>query len=170
MEIPEIIKNKVEIINLKNKWEKLPLNKKSDILNIFNLNTDELEKIRKTENNKILLITQPFSEDKFMSEEEKIELYKNIIKQYDFNEILIKPHPRETTNYNKIFPKIKVIRGNFPLEILMVLGVKFKEVVTVYSTAALNFKGICNINYLGTVSYPEIKEKVGEIKSFYDKV
>lgn len=169
MEIPEVIKNKVELVNIKEKWEKLPLEKKKKILNIFGFDNNNL-KILNEEENKILLITQTFSEDKFISEEEKIKMYEEIINMYPGQKIVIKPHPRERTNYSKIFPNVEIIRSNFPLEVLMVLNIKFKEVVTVYSTAALNFKGITNVNFLGTENYPKIKEKFMEIKNAYYKI
>lgn len=83
---------------------------------------------------------------------------------------MIKPHPREKTNYKNIFPDIELIEGKFPLEILMLLGINFKEVITIFSTAALNFKGITNVNFIGTEDNINLKEKVGEIKKVYYKI
>ncbi len=168
-EIPKIIKNKVEIIDIKEKWKQLPEEEKKGILNIFNINNSILEKLQKKEK-RILLITQTFSEDGFISEEEKIKMYKEIVEMYPNQKVVIKPHPRETTDYKKIFPSLDIIEGKFPLEVLMLLGVEFKEVVTVYSTAALNFKGVTNVNYLGTENYPKIKEGFGEVKKVYYKI
>lgn len=168
-EIPEIIKNKVELINIKEQWENLSEDKKAKILGIFNIDESNFNKIEKTDN-KILLITQPLSEDNIVAEEEKIKIYKEIIDKYSNKNIIIKPHPREKTNYQEIFPNIEMIKGKFPLEILMFLGIEFKEVITIFSTAALNFKGITNVNFLGTENYFNLKEKAGEIKSNYYKI
>ena len=77
-EIPELIKDKVEIINLKEKWEKLSFEEKEEILRIFDLKNSDLIKWQKLEN-RILLITQPLSEDGIISEKEKIEIYKEIV-------------------------------------------------------------------------------------------
>lgn len=168
-EIPEIIKDKVEIINLKEKWEQLSLEEQEEILKIFNLKNSDLIKWQKLKN-KVLLITQPLSEDGIITEKEKIEMYKEIIEKNKLENIMIKPHPREKTNYKKIFPDVELIEGKFPLEILMLLGINFKEVITIFSTAALNFKGITNVNFIGTEDNIYLKEKVGEIKKVYYKI
>lgn len=168
-EIPKIIKNKVEIVNLKEKWEQLSFEEQEEILKIFDLKNSDLIKWQKLEN-KTLLITQPLSEDGIISEKEKIEIYKEIVEKNKSENIMIKPHPREKTNYKNIFPSIELIEGKFPLEILMLLGINFKEVVTIFSTAALNFKGITNVNFIGTENNKHLKEKVGEIKKVYYKI
>ena len=168
-EIPEIIKNKVEIVNLKEKWEQLSFEEQEEILRIFDLKNSDLIKWQKLKN-KILLITQPLSEDGIISEKEKIEIYKEIVEKNKSENIMIKPHPREKTNYKNIFPNIELIEGKFPLEILMLLGINFKEVITIFSTAVLNFKGITNVNFIGTENNEHLKEKVGEIKKVYYKI
>lgn len=168
-EIPKVIKNKVEVVNIKENWKNLLQEEKNEILKIFNINSIILEKLQKKEE-RVLLITQTFSEDDYISEKEKIEMYKEIINMYPNQKVVIKPHPREVTDYKKIFPNLDVVEGKFPLEVLMLLGVEFKEVVTVYSTAALNFKGVTNVNYLGTENYPKIKARFGEVKKVYYKV
>ena len=168
-EIPEIIKDKVEIVNLKEKWKQLSLEEQEEILRIFNLKNSDLIKWQKLKN-KVLLITQPLSEDGIITEKEKIGIYKEVIEKNKLENIMIKPHPREKTNYKNIFPDVELIEGKFPLEILMLLGINFKEVITIFSTAALNFKGITNVNFIGTEDNIHLKEKVGEIKKVYYKI
>lgn len=154
---------------MKEKWEQLSLEEQEEILKIFNLKNSDLIKWQKLKN-KVLLITQPLSEDGIITEKEKIEMYKEIIEKNKLENIMIKPHPREKTNYKKIFPDVELIEGKFPLEILMLLGINFKEVITIFSTAALNFKGITNVNFIGTEDNIYLKEKVGEIKKVYYKI
>lgn len=168
-EIPKIIKNKVEIVNLKEKWQQLSFEEQEETLKIFDLKNSDLIKWQKLEN-RILLITQPLSEDGIISEKEKIEIYKEIVEKNKSENIMIKSHPREKTDYRNIFPNIELIEGKFPLEILMLLGINFKEVITIFSTAALNFKGITNVNFIGTENNKHLKEKVGEIKKVYYKI
>lgn len=168
-EIPNLIKDKVEIINLKEKWEQLSFEEQEEILRIFDLKNSDLIKWQKLEN-RILLITQPLSEDGIISEKEKIEIYKEIVEKNKSESIMIKSHPREKTNYKNIFPNMELIEGKFPLEILILLGINFKEVITIFSTAALNFKGITNVNFIGTENNEHLKEKVGEIKKVYYKI
>ena len=164
--IPEIIVNKVEIIDIKEKWKNLSKEKQEQILLLFNcknLNTDILR-------DKILLITQPISEDKIVTEEEKIEIYREITKNYSEEQIVIKRHPREKTDYKNFFPNAYIIEEKFPLEVLMLLKIPFKEVVTLFSTAALNFKGIINVNFWGTGEYFKLKKEYGIIKKVYYKI
>lgn len=161
--IPENIKTKVKIIDLKEKWNSLDEEEKNKILNIFNFEKEEVNK--KLKKKKIILITQPLSEDEALTEEEKIEIYKNIIKKYNEEEIIIKPHPREKTNYKKAFPNVEVLESDFPLEILTFLLDNIEEVVTLFSTAVYNFEGIAKkIEFLGTKINKKLIKKFGTIE------
>lgn len=163
--IPEIIKSKVELINLENKWKKLSKEKQEKILEIFNINLHEIKNLENSKN-KILLLTQPLSEDEIIDEKEKINMYKEILKEREIKEIFIKEHPREETNYIFEFKDIKVniISKEFPIEVLLLLDIKFDKVITIFSTAALNFKEKSKIEFIGTKKYPKLKEKFGIIE------
>lgn len=87
-----------------------------------------------------LILTQPLYEDNLLkNEEEKVNLYKKIIKKYTSGEkIVLKTHPRETTDYFKYFKEEKnivIIEEKFPIEVLNFLDIKFKRVISVASTA-----------------------------------
>lgn len=84
-DIPERLKNKVEFISLKKLWDNSSEEKKNEILYVFGLETSLLKELSEKEN---ILLTQPFSEDKVVTEEEKIEIYKNIMKNYDEEKLL----------------------------------------------------------------------------------
>ncbi|WP_293960264.1 glycosyltransferase family 52, partial [uncultured Fusobacterium sp.] len=163
--IPEVIKSKVEIINIEKIWTNLSKEKQKEILAIFNMKIEELE-ILKNNSNKILLLTQPLSEDGIVSEEEKIKMYENILIEKNIKEIYIKLHPRERTDYVKNFKNIKVniIKKDFPAEILFLLNINFNKVITLFSTAALNFKGKSEIEFIGTKDYPKLIERFGIIE------
>lgn len=163
--IPEIIKSKVEVINIEECWNNLTKEKQKEILAIFNMKIEELE-ILKNNSNKILLLTQPLSEDGIVSEEEKIKMYENILIEKNIKEIYIKLHPRERTDYVKNFKNIKVniIKKDFPAEILFLLNINFNKVITLFSTAALNFKGKSEIEFIGTKDYPKLLERFGRIE------
>lgn len=101
----------------------------------------------------ILVITQPLSEDGFISEEYKIHLYKKIIEgfQKDGYKIYLKSHPREKTQYDKTISEIdEVISGNFPLEILNLNPlIKFDKGITIFSSALNNCDFIGEKIFLG---------------------
>lgn len=144
---------KVERINLKELWQKKNEEEKKEILDIFNVREDILEKIS---SKKIILFTQPLSEDGIIEEEEKIELYKKIIAKYDEEKLVIKIHPREKTKYEEIFKKSLVIKETFPSEILSFIGFKPEKAVTIFSSAVFGVGENVKIDFYGT----EINEKL----------
>lgn len=84
-----------------------------------------------------LLLTQPFSELSMMSESDKVRLYQKAIAGLD-GRIVIKPHPKETTDYSLYFPEAEIITGNFPIELFSVNQIAFDKVLTVNSSGAKN--------------------------------
>lgn len=128
------ISDKKIIQNNKEKmFKELSLEEKKKITDIFCVDI-ELNKF----SGYTLILTQPFDEDGVLNitEKEKINIYKTIIDLYCKNEkVVIKPHPREETNYNK-YIKCDVIKKEFPIEILNFdERLKFKKVITISSTA-----------------------------------
>jgi len=88
---------------------------------------------------KLLLITQPL-EETFMSEENKIKLYNQILEKYSDYSIYIKLHPREVTEYKgRLNYNFTIIPGGFPLEMFDLLkGINFELGITVCSSALYN--------------------------------
>lgn len=152
-EMPEEFKEKAEVINLKNLWDNKIEEEQKLILDVFNFNEEILKKV--TEDT-IMLITQPVSEDGIISEEEKIEIYSKIIDRYKNQSIVIKPHPREKTDYSKYFLNCYVMKERYPIEILELVGIKIKKVVTLFSTAAFGLGKNVAVDFYGT----EVNEKL----------
>lgn len=132
--IPEIIADKVELINLKQLWLQKNKKQQEEIARIFLPSGFDRELIRRYD---VLLLTQPFSEcsGEYFSEEEKIEVYRRLVSGYDESCIVIKKHPAETTDYSKYFPKACIIDLPSPLELLVFMGLSAKTVLSVNSTA-----------------------------------
>lgn len=157
--IPEEIKNKVEIVNLKELWNKKTKEEQEEILDIFNFDFEIIEKIKKR---RIILFTQPLSEDKVITEDEKINLYKKIIKNYNINQIILKKHPREITDYKKYFD-IEILDQSFPSELLSILDINFKKAVTIFSTAACTLSKDIEVDFYGTEVHPKLLERFGSL-------
>lgn len=98
-----------------------------------------------------------------MTEEEKINIYRNIQKKYN-DCFVIKSHPREQTDYKKYFKEVYILPKNFPAELFLFVDTKLSEVVTIFSTAALNLKSNYKVSFLGTENYPQLVERFGIIK------
>lgn len=164
--IPDIIKDKVELINVEKLWKELSKEKKRKVLEIFDIELKELEKLKEVKD-KILLLTQPLSEDGIVDEIEKIEMYKQLLYERGIKKIYIKPHPREKTDYREVFKntniEVKILSNKFPAEIFMLLDMNFKKVITIFSTAALNFKYKCEVEFIGTEKYSKLYELFGKI-------
>ena len=159
--IPEEIKNKVEIINLKELWNKKTEEEKEEILDIFGFNNSIIERLK---NKKEVLYTQPLSEDAVITEEEKIEIYTKVIKNYKKETLVIKQHPREKTDYKKIFSDIEILNQSFPAELFNLLDIKFEKAITLFSTAALSNKNI-EVDFYGTEVHPKILKRFGKMSN-----
>lgn len=137
---------------------------KEEILGVFKISSKSFENL-KVEKNKVLLLTQPLSEDKIITEKEKIDIYREILLKENEKNIYIKAHPREKTNYKEVFKEfnINIIENSFPIEICLLLDIKFEKVITLFSTGALSFKGKSEVEFIGTEKYLKLYEKFGKV-------
>ncbi|MEH7383521.1 glycosyltransferase family 52 [Bacillus sp. JJ1533] len=143
--IPSSIRNPKKI-SMTKEWEKLKEYQRRKILEFFNVEDDYLNLI----NGSTLLITQPISEDKLVNEKEKEQIYLKLVENNLDNQVLIKPHPRDNTDYSFIKNGVKILDKNFPLEIPLLLNIMPKKVVTLYSSVALDFeKSGCELEWYG---------------------
>jgi hypothetical protein len=89
---------------------------------------------------KILLLTQPLSEDGLVDENEKVKYYGEIVKKY-INEyiIFLKPHPRENTEYSKYFDRMVIILPKlFPVELFRFNKNIIFDIGISYSSSAID--------------------------------
>jgi len=163
--IPKDIMEKVKIINLETLWNKVKQENKESIISIFGLNLESQKSLKEKE---IILFTQPFSEIGVLTEREKIELYKKIIKKYSQEKLIIKNHPQEKTDYKKEFSDIMILEKNFPSELLSLLGINLKKVITINSTAVSIFMKKVEIDFYSSKVHPKIFNSLGD-DSFYMK-
>jgi Glycosyltransferase family 52 len=111
------------------------------ILNVFMAGHSLLNDSQK----KLLVITQPLSEDDFITEEYKVSLYRQIIDDYAGQyKVYLKPHPRELTNYRQQLQREFVeIPRSFPLEMLdLMKTITFEKGVTLFSSSLSNLECI----------------------------
>ncbi|MFV3011490.1 polysialyltransferase family glycosyltransferase [Clostridium botulinum] len=146
---PEHLKDKLVYLDLNSMVNKINSDVQKNIVNIF---VDKLN-MYDFKNKSLLILSQPLSEDGYIKEEEKIELYKHIIDTHgqDYN-IILKKHPREKTIYN--FPQILELGGNFPSEVFKLLDIKFEKAI-----------GICT----GAIKFVDAKEAFNIDEDFLKK-
>lgn len=155
------IQHKIEFVNLPKLWEQSTKEKQEYILNCFNLTKQDVEIMLAKE---VILLTQPIAKDCGLTEEEQIQLYRDMIEPYKEENIIIKPHPRENTPYRKYFPHAVIMDKAIPFQLFELLGVKFKVIVTISSTAAMDIKNKDTfIDFKGTTIDERISKVYGKI-------
>lgn len=158
--IPENLKSKCEVVNLKEKWEKISDKEKSIILSLFDINKEQLTKYS---GGKTFLVTQNLP----LNEEEKVTLYQKILRKEDYNSIIIKPHPLETTDYGKYFPGALVIKEKFPFELLALLDLNIKKIMTINSTCVFFFDEATDVEFYNIHGDFRTREEVIEKLDFH---
>lgn len=143
--------NKTEINSFFSLWQ-MSSDRKRDFVNrVMGLSDEMINLCRKC--NRILL-TEPFSEDEIISEKEKLNVYREIINKIGSEGLLIKPHPREMTDYTIVFPNIPVLKTYAPIQLLSLNNVKFDIAYSIYSTALYDFPYKIKICIIGPEIHP----------------
>lgn len=132
-----LIKDKVRIIDIHKGWHNLTKNEQNKILQIFNIDLNNMNFKKDT----AIILTQPVSEaENNISLDEELTIYRYMIEKFKDKDVIIKPHPRDLKDYQRIFPDVNVIDRFFPIELLSLIGINPAVVCSMYSTALLNFK------------------------------
>lgn len=147
-------------VDLKDLWNSASEYKKNYIFDVFDLKKEDFE-IAKSKS--VVLITQQFSSDHVISEEEQINIYKTLLAQENIKDVLIKPHPRDHVDYRSYFPDALVLDKPIPFQTLTIMGVKFKKAITVYSSSVSSFDYDLDIEISGTSINPKLVERYGLI-------
>ncbi len=120
---------KVRLLDL---WETIDFATRNNILTLFV--SEKLLKELKNSSFAGIVYTQPLSEDGFISEKEKVQLYRELCKYYSkYGSLLLKPHPRDTTTYE--IEDVKVIDRLWPSEIIQFIGIKFHFAIGICTSA-----------------------------------
>lgn len=168
-EIPKSLRAKCHILNISTAWAALSEFERNDILDLFSFNEQILTKAK---SRRFLLLTQCFSEDGMLAEEDKVNGYLKLIESLKINqeELVIKTHPREKTDYKQWFKDSIVVDENVPFELLSLLGVKYHTVITLTSSSVFSLNYKLNIFYMGTSDLFNWKVNVQKVEPKIVKV
>ncbi len=156
-----VLAKKAEHYDLEKLWNNSSETKRNLILRKFNISQREIDMMSKRP---VILLTQALSEDGIFSEEEKINFYREMVRPYGFENVLIKPHPREQTDYSKSIPECMTMNKVVPFQLFSLMGIRFKTVVTVCSGSALSLQNSDTIiDFKGSEIDPRIAAKYGII-------
>ena len=142
-----------------NLWNTFSESKKNMILSIFDLKKEDVESLT---NRSFLLLTDPVWPDDAPYEEHD-RVFHQVIEHYPADDLIIKTHPRDINYpYEKEFPGIPVFRKSIPIEMFKLLGVQFKTIITLFSTAVNQFEDV-NIEWYGTEVSPYCMRLYGHV-------
>lgn len=108
---------------------------------------------------KTLLLSAPLMVDFGLSEQEVVDVFRDVIEKYRHTGIIIKPHPRDTVDYARCFPDCKIWNTKMPLQFICQTGIRFSRVITLFSSAISDFPSDTEIIWLGTNAHPKISQR-----------
>lgn len=150
----EVLKDpKVKIVSFIELWNHSSLEKRAFINDVFEVTADLITECSKYRH---ILLTEPLSEMGILSEDEKIDLLRDIIKRIGRNDIVIKPHPREITDYSHYFPNNYVLNTRAPIQLLTLNGVRFEAAYSIFSTALFDFPYKIKVCCIGSEVHPKL--------------
>ena len=118
-----ITPGKVSYSSLEKMWNTADEGKKDLINTIYAFQKDQFNYLDK----KRILLTQPLSEDSLMSEKEKMRLFSRITDYIGRDNLVIKKHPRDVSNYECC--NVESININIPLQLLSLNGITASPIV-----------------------------------------
>ncbi|MBQ8842856.1 MAG: hypothetical protein IJZ65_09535 [Ruminiclostridium sp.] len=116
IEISDFVKGKLSIVPRKELFERLGENDIDILKSIFAKNVPERDY-----SNSVLLLTQPlFADGRVKSLDEQLERFRKLAEETVGNgeELVVKPHPRDTADYSSVFDDAIIIDKNMPAEML----------------------------------------------------
>lgn len=162
----EVLKDpKTTIRSFSDMWKDSHIEKKAFINHIFGVSSSL---IRESSKYKHILLTEPLSEEHLLSEEEKIKLYKELIFRINKEGVVIKPHPRDRTDYSLFIPNVFILKTYAPMQLLSLNGVRFETAYSIRSSALFDFPYRIKICVFGTEVHPVLFQKLPDWSS--DKI
>jgi hypothetical protein len=157
-DVPYIAKKKKYIVSLDEMWQNATKQKKQYILHIYDISTKDIDVLRIKP---YIIFTQQFSTDKFISELEQIDIYRKILGEYNTDHVVLKPHPRDRIDYKKYFSDVYIFEKIVPIQLLNLIGVRFKKAIAVNSSAVLSFPYEIEREWIGTTIHPVLYKLFG---------
>lgn len=143
-------RDKLQKLDLDLLFSDYSVKEKEQLISLF-IDDSYIAEMKKLKANVIVILTQPLSEDGYISEAEKIKRYEEIIEMfYKKFDIIIKRHPREKTIYN--FEGVLEFDGSFPSELFTLLEIRFSKAI-----------GICT----SAIDFLDAKEKFNTDENFF---
>lgn len=134
--IPNDVKSKVKIMDLRGLWENKSIEEKQFFLDLYFITQPILNNLSKKT---ICYLGGSFSNFGMMPLEEELRAYRKIISNFNPTDLYIKAHPTGfNIDYENQFPGIAVLMNPIPFEVLYFLtSDHLKTIASIYSTASM---------------------------------
>ena len=152
---------KYELVNLTQLWNRSGEWKRGYIEEVLGITPDLLRIVSSADT---LYLTQPLMEDCGLSEKELEEIINPYYEKYKSNGFVLKPHPRDKFDYKKHFPEAQVFQTLVPMQLLSIMGVKFKRAITMFSTAVSLLPPDTEVIWIGTKVNDKIYAMYGNVE------
>lgn len=156
-------------LNIKDAWSTASERKKKFIFSVYGVSMEVLVSLMKGIEN--IVLTQPFSENGEMTENEKLSCYRYIIETYGLNPevTLLKTHPRERTDYGQIFKGYRICTLKIPVELMALVSANVRRVFTLTSTGAFMFHSFAEVVWLGSRISPSLRRLYGDVPDMINR-
>lgn len=157
-----ILENKnICIQSLESLWSKASDSKKLFIRSLFDITNEDISILS---SRPIIFFSQPLREDCRLTDAEYNDLLNRLFRHYATQDIIIKTHPRDKFDYSKYFPEIPVYSKLVNSQLLQLLGLTPKKVVTFCSSSVEAFPESVECDFYGTDVHPRVKAFFGDYK------
>ena len=134
---------KVNLVDLAENWRNCSEIKRNFIYTLFDLTDADICNLKKRP---IILLTQPlFKEIKHCH----TIIYWMIAHKYPKDKLIIKTHPRDRFDYERILPDYYIFRKPVPFQLLSFMGIRYQKAVTLFSTSVLDFDYPIEVDWYG---------------------
>lgn len=89
-------------------------------------------------------------------------MIQGIFQNYPEKDLIVKTHPRDTFNYKKYFPEVKVFAKPVSSQTLMAMGLSPKRIITICSTAIEGFPESVECDYYSANVHPKVLAFIGK--------
>ncbi len=140
MSVPPELTKKAVCIEPSALWSGKSEPEKRMIADLYSFPYDEILTLVE-EGRDFLFLTEAYSfmnGDDVISDQKQVEMYRELLSQYDSGRILIKPHPSDHVDYGRMMPEYKILPKQFPIQMLTWTGIALKKIIVMWGTTCMH--------------------------------
>ncbi len=150
----------VHIRSLRHMWESASDETRQLVLNVYGIDDSDIALLN---SKRYIFLTQPFTRDRTLTDDEYHHLLQRIFSHYDTSQMLLKLHPRDKFDYQKHFPGIAVYDKKVNMQLLVLLGATVERAITICSSSVNSFPENVTVDWFGPDIHPKLKAFFGQM-------